>query len=63
MAIMEALEVDDDIKELIVRRASDVEIKKVALEKGMVFLKGNALAKVIKGESTLEEMGRVMGII
>ena len=63
MAIMEALEVDDDIKELIVRRASDVEIKKVALEKGMVFLKGNALAKVIKGESTLEEMGRIIGTV
>jgi len=36
MAVMEALEVDDDIKDLIIKRASEVEIKKVALEKGMV---------------------------
>jgi len=60
---MEALEVDDDIKDLIIKRASEVEIKKVALEKGMVPLKKNALAKVIKGESTLEELGRIVGII
>ena len=38
-----------------------MEIKKVAIEKGMVPLKENALAKVIKGESTLEEMGRITG--
>jgi len=63
MAVMEALEVDDDIKDLIIKRASEVEIKKVALEKGMVPLKKNALAKVIKGESTLEELGRIVGII
>ena len=61
MAVMEALEVDDDIRQLIIKRASDVEIKKVAIEKGMVPLKENALAKVIKGESTLEEMGRITG--
>jgi len=29
----------------------------------MVPLKKNALAKVIKGESTLEELGRIVGII
>lgn len=61
MAVMEALEIDDDIKELIIKRASDVEIKRLALEKGMIPLKENALAKVIKGESTLEEMGRITG--
>lgn len=63
MAVMEALEVDEDIRKLIIRRASDVEIKKKALEKGMIPLKENALAKVIKGESTLEELGRIIGTI
>ncbi|MBE0478939.1 Flp pilus assembly complex ATPase component TadA [Candidatus Aerophobetes bacterium] len=62
MAVMEALEVDDDIKDLLIKRASEIEIKKVALEKGMVTLRENTLAKVIKGESTLEEMGRVVGV-
>lgn len=61
MAVMEALEIDEDIKQLIIKRASEVEIRKVALEKGMAPLRDNALAKVIKGQSTLEEMGRVVG--
>ncbi|RLE12103.1 type II secretion system protein GspE [Candidatus Aerophobetes bacterium] len=61
MAVMEALEIDDDIRQLIIKRASDVEIKELALKKGMIPLKENALAKVIKGESTLEEMVRVTG--
>jgi len=63
MAVMEALEIDDEIRELIVKRASEVEIKKLALEKGMVPLRKNALIKVLKGETTLEEMGRVIGSI
>ena len=63
MAVMEALEVDEDIKDLIIKRASDVEIRRVALEKGMVPLRKNALAKVIKGESTLEELGRIIGTV
>lgn len=61
IAVMEALEVGDDIRNLIVKRASDIEIKKMALEKGMSPLKQNALAKVLRGESTLEEMGRIIG--
>ena len=62
MAVMEALEIDDNIKELITKRASDIEIKKLALEQGMVPLKENAIAKVVKGESTVEEMARIIGI-
>ncbi len=63
MAVMEALEIDDDIKELIVRKAPDIEIKKVALANGMVPLRENALAKVIKGETTLEELARISGTL
>ncbi len=63
MAVMEALEIDDDIRELIIRKAPDMEIKKVALAKGMIPLRENALAKVIKGESTLEDLARVTGAL
>lgn len=63
MAVMEALEVDDDIRELIIKRAPEIEIRKVAIEKGMVPLRRNALAKVLKGESTVEELGRITGIL
>jgi type II secretory ATPase GspE/PulE/Tfp pilus assembly ATPase PilB-like protein len=63
VAVMEALEVDDDIKELIIKRASEVEIRKAALANRMVPLRENALTKVIKGISTLEELARVTGTV
>ncbi len=63
MAVMEALEIDDEIRELIARKASDIEIKKGALAKGMVPLRENALAKVIKGKTTLEELARISGTL
>jgi len=61
MAVMEALEVDDDMRDLILRKAPDVEIRKVAISNGMIPLKENALKKVIRGDSTLEELARVAG--
>jgi len=63
MAVMEALEVDEDIKELIIKRAPEVEIKKVAIVNGMVPLKDNALVKVTRGDSTLEELARTVGML
>ncbi len=63
MAVMEALEVDEVIRDLIIKRASDVEIRRVAIERGMVPLRKNALAKILKGESTVEELGRITGTI
>ncbi len=61
MAVMEALELDDGIRELILRKAPDIEIRKVALSNGMIPLKENALKKVIRGDTTLEELARVAG--
>lgn len=63
MAVMEALEVNDEIRDMIIRRAPETEIEKVAIENGMVPLRHNALAKVLKGESTVEEMARITGRI
>jgi len=63
VAVMEALEIDDDIRELIIGKVSGLEIKKVALAKGMIPLRENALAKVIKGETTLEDLARVSGAL
>jgi len=63
MAVMEALELDDDVRELILRKAPDIEIRKVALSNGMIPLKENALKKVIRGDTTLEELARVAGTL
>jgi type IV pilus assembly protein PilB len=61
MAVMEALEIDDDIRELILKKAPDVEIRKAAISNGMIPLRKNALAKVIREETTLDELARVSG--
>ena len=63
MAVMEALEIDDDIRSLILNKDSEAEIRKVALAKGMVPLRENALAKVVRGDSTLEELRRIAGTV
>ncbi|TKJ44954.1 type II secretion system protein GspE [Candidatus Aerophobetes bacterium Ae_b3b] len=61
MAVMEALEIDDDIKELILRKVPELEIKKTAISHGMIPLRKNAGTKVIRGDTTPEELARVAG--
>ena len=58
-AIFELLTIDDDIKELIIKRRDSHIIKKVAVEKGMSTLRENGLHKALAGETTLEEVCRV----
>ena len=61
MAVMEALEIDDDIKELTLRKVPELKIEETAISNGMIPLRKNALAKVIRGDTTLEELARVAG--
>jgi len=61
MAVMEALEIDDDIKELILRKVPELKIKRTAISNGMIPLRKNALTKVIRGDTTPEELARVAG--
>jgi len=63
VAVMEALQITDQIREMIIKRASEGEIEEVAKEDGMIDLPHSALTKVLKGVSTLEEMGRITGKI
>ena len=50
--------IDDDIRELILVGASAVELKKKAMEHGMITLRGSGLRKVADGMTTLEEVAR-----
>jgi len=59
MPIFEIFVIDDQIREMITQRVSDVEIKHAAREKGMLTLRESALSKVLKGTTTLEEALRV----
>jgi type IV pilus assembly protein PilB len=55
LAIIEAMTVTDDIRRLIIQRASAHEISKVAIALGMKTLRMVALEKVREGVSTLEQ--------
>ncbi len=56
--LYEVMEVDDDIRELILVGASAVELKKKAVERGMITLRRSGLVKVMDGATTLEEVAR-----
>ncbi len=59
LAIAELLDVSDSIKELIMEKRPASEIKRVAREEGMVFLREAALEKLFEGVTTLHEINKV----
>jgi type IV pilus assembly protein PilB len=58
-AISELLDLSDHIREMIIGRRPTSEIKRVAREEGMTFLRDSALAKVREGITTLKEINKV----
>ncbi len=56
--LYEVMEVDDEIKDLILVGASALELKKKAIERGMLTLRRSGLIKVMQGVTTLEEVAR-----
>ncbi|ADL13279.1 type II secretion system ATPase GspE [Acetohalobium arabaticum] len=58
-AIHEILEIDSEIKKLIVKKASAAEIEEQAVNNGMITLESSGLEKVNQGITTLEEVMRV----
>ncbi len=57
--IFELLLIDDEIRQLILDRISSNIIKKKALEKGMLTLRGDGAQKVANGVTTIEEVLRI----
>ncbi len=58
VGLYEVMEVDDEIKELVLVGASALELKKKAIERGMITLRRSGLIKVAAGMTTLEEVAR-----
>ena len=58
-AIHELLDLSDRIREMILERKPASEIKRVAHEEGMTFLRESALQKAFSGISTLKEINKV----
>ena len=58
-AICELLSLSDSIREMLIDRRPSTDIKRVAKEEGMIFLRESALAKAFDGLTTLEEINKV----
>ena len=56
--IHELLIVDDHIKSLIVKNVDAGILKKAALERGMITLREDGIAKVLQGVTTVDELFR-----
>ncbi len=57
--IGEILELTDEIKEMLLDKKPLSEIKKLAMEQGMIPIRKNGLQKVIMGITSFEELNRV----
>ena len=63
IGIFEVLNIDDDIKELIMEGKSSIEIRKRAMEKDYRPLVVDGVNKVLKGDTNLNELNKKLIII
>ncbi|HUL17490.1 MAG TPA: type IV-A pilus assembly ATPase PilB [Terriglobales bacterium] len=56
--LYEVMEINDELRELILVGASALELKKKAIEQGMLTLRRSGLTKVALGQTTLDEVLR-----
>jgi type IV pilus assembly protein PilB len=58
-AIVELLDLNDEIRELILNKSSTMQLKRAAHDAGTAFLRESAVEKVLAGETSLREINRV----
>ncbi len=58
VGLYEVMEINDELRELILVGASALELKKKALDQGMIMLRRSGLTKVAAGLTTIEEVVR-----
>jgi len=61
IGIFEAMIIDDEMEEFILKNPSISALRKKAIQKGMVSMKADGFTKVIDKETTIEEVERVTG--
>ncbi|WP_396623414.1 GspE/PulE family protein [Luteitalea sp.] len=59
MAICELLDLSDTIRDMILARSPNSEIKRAVRDEGMRFLRESAVSRVLSGETTLREINKV----
>ncbi|MGC2209711.1 MAG: type IV-A pilus assembly ATPase PilB [Candidatus Korobacteraceae bacterium] len=57
-ALYEVMEINDVLRELILVGASSLELKKKAIEQGMMTLRRSGLCKIVLGQTTMDEVLR-----
>jgi type IV pilus assembly protein PilB len=58
VGLYEVMEITDELRELVLVGASSLEIRRKAIEEGMITLRGSGLRKVKDGVTTIEEVLR-----
>ena len=58
-AIVELLELNDQLRDLIISKVPATQLKQAAREAGVVFLRDSAVEKFLAGDTTLKEINRV----
>jgi type IV pilus assembly protein PilB len=58
VGLVEVMQIDDDIRELILSGGTAIDIKKRAAENGMISLRRSGLIKIKEGITTIEEVVR-----
>ena len=56
IGLYEVMEITDELRELVIIGASGIELRKKAIELGMVTLRGSGLRKIRDGVTTIEEV-------
>ncbi len=61
MGLYELMEVDDEIREIILERGSEEDLRNMAIRKGMTTLREDGIKKVQEGTTSVAEVLRVIG--
>jgi len=59
LGIIEIMELDSEIRDLLIRKETELKIRQAAVKKGMKTLREEALRKVVEGQTIIEEVYRV----
>jgi type IV pilus assembly protein PilB len=58
VALVEVLDISEEIREMILQGSSSLEIKRKGLEEGMISLRRSGLVKIKEGLTSIEEVVR-----
>jgi type IV pilus assembly protein PilB len=58
VGLIEVMQIDDDIRDLILAGGTAIDIKRKAMENGMITLRRSGLVKIKEGTTTVEEVVR-----